>query len=156
MISFKIDSKKFLNDFKKEFEKQTFVVGILENVPGKIPLSKKAGYRTVEGVRARKIKGNARIGMQDLGGILQKKYNWLLTPLKQEKNIESIVELIADYVLKRDNIFQKLAEILKVHIKEKKYRPNKISTEKRKGFNHSLVDTGSFLKNIKEKLEKRK
>lgn len=146
MLKFEISYKDLYKKLKKDIEKNIYQVGILNDKFEKKPLNKKFGFSKVEGFQVRKNYGNLNIKISEVAGNLQNKYKWLDLPFL--KRFKDICKCLCDNIFNKENINKKLANIFKIGIKNKEFGKNKTSTIKNKGFDHLMVDTGTFYKNI--------
>ena len=141
---------------QKAIEKYSFDVGILD------PVETRSG---VKDTRKELAGGPARIGQKDGGNMadlareLQEDYGWLTEPFESDTN-KDILDFADTYVKevtkekgsntrRLENLMQ---AIVRNPILRGDYGKNSKFTEKKKGFNRLMIDTGTFFNSIKARI----
>ena len=155
-IDFKIDD---LGRFvQKDLDKYESEVGILEDKPA---AKWKGPQRTLYGGPANKQAGqNKETTLRALMSKFNTTYNILLAPwrLPNNKDVLNVVKKMADDIAKggalKNDFINAMQAVVRNPILRGDYGENTKETEKAKGFNRLMINTGKFFSNIKVRFTK--
>lgn len=137
-------------------------VGILEDSPGSKPRNKKAGFKSVAGEPARKIKGKSKVMISEVAEKLDEKYNWTGKAINNEnRDLDNVIDWVLEVVFtgserSKRQLLNACRALVRNPILRKEFESNAASTIKQKGFNRPLIDTGTFFSKIFARFTKRK
>jgi hypothetical protein len=146
----------FAVKLKKQIEKYSFEVGILDDTSAKTAI--KGTLSNFAGGPVRKgFRDEFTPTMKELATDLQEKYDWLNTPFKSEENREIrnfgeeyVKQVIKDgeqpNIKRLENLMQ---AIVRNPILRGDYGHNTPQAIQAKGFDRLMIDTGTFFKSIK-------
>jgi hypothetical protein len=160
----KIEIEKFLPKMVKLIEGQFFVVGVLDAAEHKSAQTQfeSKGLKSFHGLQARKVTNLIDGATQEIGGELEDQYKWLREPFadgnEKQKEIQDfaknyIAEIQKDK--KNENRLVNLVQaIVRNPILRRDYGSNSEKTQKIKGFDSPMIDTGQFFNSIKARVIK--
>jgi hypothetical protein len=158
-IKFKIQDKDLLN-IAKEMEKDLYMeYGYFEDNTLNEPAE---GYKSIgKGIKARKV-GKSIGGSQiELASELEDKYGFLSKPLKEDsKELKGVLNELISYKIyenkeNKNRLLNATKSLILKPILTDKYGRNSKKTEKTKGFNKFLIDTGQTIKRLQVRISKK-
>lgn len=155
--------KRFEKQARGRIERFYFDVGVLENKPHKVALSQKKGLKALAGGPSRKVgRKSSGLSIADVSEKLRKEtgINFYSRPWKSRKNadlvrfISSFMKLITrgGKLEEKKRLENALQAVVRNPITRGEYGRNSKVTEKIKGFNRLMIDTGQLFKAIVAKV----
>lgn len=163
-VSFRIKlDRRFEAQAKGRIEKFYFDVGVLEDRPHKAPVSQKKGLKSFAGGPARKVgRKNYGLTVADVSERLRKetRINFYTRPWKMKKNadlvlfVRSFMRIISQggKLREKKRLENALQAIVRNPILRGDYGSNSAATQKTKGFNRLMIDTGQLFRAIKARV----
>lgn len=155
--------RRFVKQAKGLLEKYNFDVGIIQDGVHRSARGKKAGLKSYAGGPARKASAAPDGTLSEISEKLRKqtRINFYTRPFKSKKNkdilafTKSFFNLVRGSSQKRrcENLLQ---AIVRNPILRGDYGSNSALTQKIKGFNRFMIDTGQIFKAIKAKVRIRR
>lgn len=149
----KIEGNKFAEILQVELDKYKMEVGILEDVPAKLPV--KGRFKSYAGQTLAVSGKNSDVMLTELARDLDKKYHWLERPWRNPKN-QAVQEVVNDIAKSmnmnnsnKQRVLNGVQAVVRNPILGDYYGRNTAKTARIKGFNKLLMSTGTFFQNIR-------